>query len=248
MNTNYSTPNRTLIAALNTLRKALASGHRAKLVKARNEDCKFPIQTRLHDTDFRNYESSGGHAASRRGIKEDDSMTDFQKHLSLNYVTCFGTPEAMEQYYNGSKLTPDNHKGVGCSHLVLVDDLITMLLESGHKPNSVGMYQRQYIIDGCDDVQHFYNFYQYKHGSMYVAKEFKRRVWVVVLLKDNENTPRTPVLVHVLNVLAVPLKFVPQRSVLKMDDYKCVTYRIGSVVNGFSVEFNIPKKFSFTEA
>ncbi len=52
-------------------------------------------------------------------------------------------------------------------------------------------------------------------------------------------------MVHILNVLAYPLKFIPEMSVLKMDDYKNITFRLGGITNGFAVEFQIPKKFSF---
>ena len=77
-----------------------------------------------------------------------------------------------------------------------------------------------------------------------VSKVFKHKVWVVVLY---ENYPKVhiPLLVHVINVLAYPLKFVPQKSVLQMDEYRCVSYRVGDVVHGFTVEFHIPKKFAF---
>jgi len=77
-----------------------------------------------------------------------------------------------------------------------------------------------------------------------VSKEFKRKVWVVVTYYNHKKY-RVPVFVHVLNILAYPLKFVPERNVLKMDTYKCVTYRVGDVTNGFAIEFHIPKKFNF---
>lgn len=77
-----------------------------------------------------------------------------------------------------------------------------------------------------------------------ISKEFKRKVWVVVLYYNHKKY-RVPFLIHVLNVLAYPLKFVPKRSVLKMDKYKIITYRIGGIQNGYSLEFGVPKKFSF---
>ena len=77
-----------------------------------------------------------------------------------------------------------------------------------------------------------------------ISKEFKKKVWVVVLYYNHKKY-RVPFLVHVLNVLAWPLKFVPKRSVLKMDKYKIITYRIGGIQNGYSLEFGVPKKFSF---
>jgi hypothetical protein len=54
-----------------------------------------------------------------------------------------------------------------------------------------------------------------------------------------------PIAVHVLNVLAYPLKFIPERSVLRMPEYTLYDFRIGAVTHGFKIEFQIPKKFSF---
>jgi hypothetical protein len=77
-----------------------------------------------------------------------------------------------------------------------------------------------------------------------VSKVFKHKVWVVVLYYNYPKV-KVPFMVHVLNVLAYPLKFVPERSVLRMPEYTNYSFRIGAVVHGFCVEFQIPKKFSF---
>lgn len=77
-----------------------------------------------------------------------------------------------------------------------------------------------------------------------ITKKFKHKVWVVVLYYNYPKV-KVPIAVHVLNVLAYPLKFVPERSVLRMPEYTIYGFRIGSVVNGFEMEFHIPKKFSF---
>ena len=77
-----------------------------------------------------------------------------------------------------------------------------------------------------------------------VSKNFRRKLWVVILYYNHEKF-ETPRLVNILNVLAYPLKFIPKKSVLRMDEYTIYTFRIGSVINGYEVEFQIPKKFSF---
>jgi hypothetical protein len=77
-----------------------------------------------------------------------------------------------------------------------------------------------------------------------VVKEFKHRVWVVVLYYNHKKY-NTPILVNILNVLAYPLKYIPKRDVMCMSEYTLVTYKIGGVTNGYSVEFHIPRKFSF---
>jgi len=80
--------------------------------------------------------------------------------------------------------------------------------------------------------------------SEQVSKKFKHKVWVVVLYYNHPKY-KAPVLVHVLNALCYPLKYIPERSVLRMDKYKIITFRIGSVMNGYSIDIEIPKKFSF---
>ena len=77
-----------------------------------------------------------------------------------------------------------------------------------------------------------------------IVKKFKHKVWVVVLYY-NHPIYKAPLAVKVLNVLAYPLKFVPEKSVLRMPEYTLYDFRIGSVVHGFKIEFQIPKKFSF---
>jgi hypothetical protein len=79
-----------------------------------------------------------------------------------------------------------------------------------------------------------------------VSKKFKHKVWVVVLYYNYPKF-KAPLMVHVLNFLAYPLKFIPEKSVLRMPEYTNYTFRIGGVMNGYSVEFQIPKKFSFND-
>jgi len=243
MNTNWSSPKTNALAGINCLRKALASGENVRLVRTRNEECSYPIKVKQHDTDFRNYESYIGYGASIDSIMADTSMSDFEKHLSLNYVNCFGTPEAVKEYYTSGLLSPDNNKGMGVSHLVKAEDLIRFMVVTGD--SRAAMYKRQYAAPEYSSVTHMYNFYKYKHGSLWLVKKFKRKLWVVELLGDDKPKPRTPVLVKVLNVMAYPLKWIPERNVLRMDEYKCVRFRWGSVINGFAIEFHVPKKFSF---
>jgi len=78
-----------------------------------------------------------------------------------------------------------------------------------------------------------------------ITKVFKHRVWVVVLY-SNHPKYRAPLLVKILNVILYPFKYVPEKSILRMPEYTNYTFRVGSVVHGFSIEFQIPKKFSFS--
>lgn len=248
-NTHWSGPKTTLLAGMMSLRSALASGQRAKLMRLANEDCSYPIKVKNSITDFRCYGFSTGLLQSRHQIQHNDTMPEFEKYLTLNYKTCYGTQEAVDAYYETGLLCSDNFRGTGRSHLVAVKAMIAFYkTQKGvHPRDSAKMLTRQYVTKGYEFEDHFFDHYRLKHEhDVYTIKRFKRKLWVVVLLEDNDPKPRIPIGVHVLNVLLFPMKFVPTRQVLKMPDYKVISYRIGSVVHGFSLEFHVPKKFGFS--
>jgi len=248
MNTNWTTPKRNIFAAIWDLRQALAAGQNARLQKARNEDCAYPIKVRNSITDFRAYEFTVGLIKTRRQIAEDTSMPAFEKYLALNYKCCYGTEEAVNRYYETGKLSKDNFNGIGRSHLVAVKDLVRFhaCLPDDRDKEYAEMFRSQYFDEQTGDEKHFFDHYRLKREhSVYTIQRFKRRVWVIELLKDTEPKARIPWVISILNVVLYPLKYVPKRSVLEMKEYKCVTYRVGNVTNGFSVEFHIPKKFGF---
>ena len=243
-NTNWSSPKTNIFAGTLTLISALQSGHNARLIRMKNEDCAFPIRVKRHDTDFRNYEFSSGHPSTREEILNEKHRTDFQKELTLNYKTCYGTDAAVKRYYEKGLLSSDNFKGMGRSHLVKVSDMVRFLTVTGDQERAE-MFKRQYLTGEEANQKHFYDFYSYKHGSLHIPKTFKRKVWVVELLSSGDEKANVPVLAKIMNVLTYPLRFIPKRSVLKMDNYKLVSYSIGGVKNGYEIEFHIPKKFSF---
>jgi len=244
MNINWSAPKTNRFAGMLDLRQALAAGQNARLIRARNEDCDYPIKIKKNVIDFRNYKFSSGTLQTRHSILSDTQKSSFEKHLSLTYKTCYGAEEAVERYYKTGLLSQENFKGMGTSHLVRVKDMVAFLIITDDKDRAE-MFRKQYFDEHTGDEQHFYDNYRYKHDSSWSIKEFKKRLWVVELIDNDKPEARTPVLIKILNVILYPTKFIPTRSVLRMAEYNCVTYRIGSVVNGFSIEINIPKRFSF---
>ncbi len=242
--TNWTSPKTNIIAGMLDLRSALASGYKAKLIRARNEECEFPVTEKLQNKDFRNYEFSIGYGSSVNKIKAAANMTEFEKHLALNYVSVFGSEEAMKRYYETGVLSADNLKNMGRAHLVHVDDLIKFL-EDTRDYQRANLYKQQYRApEHANDTTHLFDFFRYKHGSAYALKRFKHKLWVVQL-QGKEEKVKVPVVIKFMNFVLYPLKFIPQRSVLRMPEYKQVSYRVGSVTNGYEIEFQIPKKFSF---
>lgn len=242
--TNYSSPKTNIFSALWSLRSALASGNNARLIRMKNEDCEHPIKVRHEDNDFRNYEFQIGLIRTMQEVLDDQNESEFSKHLTLNYSACYGTKEAVERYYKTGQLSMDNFKGIGVSHLVKVDDIIRFW--KTHP--DVKMHERaeSYIYqykDPKSNYRGFYDMYKYKHGSPWAVKQFKRKLWVVELLDGKP--AKVPVAIRILNVLAYPLKFIPKKSVLRTNNNTKYTFRIGDLIHGFQIEFQIPKKFSF---
>ena len=251
MNTHWTTPKRNMFAGMLDLRSALAAGMNARLVKACNEDCSYPIKVRNSITDYRAYEFSIGLLKTRTQILADERMPEFEKQLSLTFKTCYGTQEAVDKYYERGILSSDNFNGVGRSHLVRVEDMVRHFFLSGDKERGK-MFQDQYFGEDTGDETHFFDHYRLKREhSVYTISRLKRKVWVVETLKDTERVNLNWLMftaIGLLNAFCFPLKYIPTKSVLRMDSYKCVTFRIGAVTNGLSVEFHIPKKFGFTES
>jgi hypothetical protein len=209
------------------------------------------VENKKATKDFRNYEFSYGTASSVNKIKADTNLSEFQQYLSLNYVSVFGSSEARDRYYETGKLSADNFQNQGCSHLVHVDDYIKWLevdnSESGGHVDRANMYKRQYRSpEHVDDVCHFFDFYRLKQSiPRWTNVVFKRKLWVVEMLGKDEPRVKVPVLVHVLNFVLYPLKYIPRKSVLQMPEYRVVTYRVGGVIDGLSIDIHIPKKFGF---
>ena len=250
LNTNWSSPKTNIFAAINDLRKCLASGYKARLIRARNEECEHPIVLSKEERskDFRDYEFSMGTLRTKQEIKDDSSMSEFEKYLSLNYRTCYGEVEAMEKYYATGELSEGNFKGMGRSHLVKVSDMINYLNSTG-KPNDKAYAENwMHFIDETDN-RHFYDTFRLKSKQQRMLKQFKHKLWVVQMLDKDTEQPALSlgikIVMTIITWLVYPLKYVPQKSVLRMPEYTNYDFRIGDVIHGFKVEFQIPKKFSF---
>lgn len=248
-NTNWSHPHTNIFRGMMSLRHALASGHNAKLEKRWNSECDFPLKEKVDNQDIRCYEFSRGSISTKDEILADTTMSDFQKHLTLNYHTCYGTPEAVQHYQKTGELQEANFRGMGTGHLVRVTDMIKYWedqnFESGGDMERMKAFREQYVTGEQANVPHFWDFYRLRNGwNDRKDLVFKRKLWVVVLYYNHPKY-RAPLMVRALNVLLYPLKFWPEKSVLRMDNYTLYTFRVGDVTNGFAVEFHIPKKFSF---
>jgi len=225
-NTAWSSPKTNFLAGINCLRKALASGSNAKLIRMYNEDCYYPIKVQESEKniDIRSYNFSNGALRTRAEIMAGN-QSDVDKNLTLNYTTCYGKQKAVDTYYETGMLSKDNLIGVGKSHLVMVTDLIAYYRSTKRSEHIAKRYEDQYInIEGLHE-KHFFDFFTHNHQSKFLIKKFKKKLWVVVILSKDEPKPKTPLLVNVLNWVTYPLKFIPRKSVLKMPEYTNYTFR-----------------------
>lgn len=247
MATNWSSPKTNYFAALNDLHKALAYGYSARLVKMYNEECEYPIKVEQKKLTFRSYESTGATLRTRSEILADRSMSDKEKEITLNYIGCFGDEDAVTKYYETGELSIDNFLGIGRSHLVKVTDLIEFHERLG-KPSDkqrIDKLKRKFITLEDAEERSWYDTIRLKRNvDRYMVKHFKHKVWVVELV-DKSETVKVPFMLKIMNVIYAPLKYIPKHSVLQMKEYSVHTFRVGGVVNGYSVEIHIPKKFSF---
>lgn len=177
MNTSWTSPKTNIFAAINDLRKCLACGYKARIIRLENEKCAFPIREKDSDNNFRNYEFNIGYVTSVNKIKVDPNLNEFEKYLTLNYVSVFGSKEAAERYYQTGEYGADNFMNTGFAHLVKVDDLIAYL-KSIKDYQRASMYERQYRApEHENDVSYFFDFFSYNHGSLYSIKKFKHKLW-----------------------------------------------------------------------
>jgi hypothetical protein len=248
--TTWTSPKINIIAAVNDLRKCLASGYNARLIRILNEDCAHPILLDKDDEpkDFREYEFSIGTLRTRKEITEDTSMSEFEKTLSLEYHSCFGTQDAIDKYYQTGELSEGNFHGMGRSHLVKVQDMVDYLKRSDDPKDQEYAKLWEHYSDE-EDVRHFYDTFRLKNRQQRTTKIFKHKLWAVEMLGKDSPAISQPKLISVLmlliKIIIYPAKFIPSRRVLVMDTYKVITYRIGDVTNGYSIDIHKPKKFSF---
>lgn len=248
--TTWTSPKTNIIAAANDLRKCLAAGNKARLIRIFNENCQHPILFNKNELshDFRDYEFSYGNIRTKTEILADTTMSNYEKKLSLEFHAIFGTENAVKQYYKTGILSEGNFKGMGKSHLVRVSDLIEYLQRSTIKKDHDYARNFYYYTDQTDE-KHSYDTFRLKSAQYKTPKYFTHKLYAVEMLEKNtpirENLLAVRILMGLLTVLITPLKYIPKKSILIMDNYKMISYRIGDVTNGYSVEFTIPKKFSF---
>jgi hypothetical protein len=181
-------------------------------------------------------------------------LSEFEKYLSLNYHACFGAEEAIKQYYETGILSKGNFQGMGRSHLVKVSDMIEYLLRSKDPKDKEYAKLWSHYSDQ-QDIRHFYDTFRLKSAQYRTPKHFNHKLYAIEMLdKDmpvSDVKALTPwyirALMAMITMIIIPLRYIPEKSVMRMPESTYYTLRIGSVFNGYSIEIQIPKKFSFKE-
>ena len=254
--TTWTSPTANILIAANMLRKCLASGYKGRIIRILNEDCEHPILLDKNELskDFREYDFSYGNLRTRAEIIADTSMSEFEKTLSLEYHVRFGTEEAVKQYYETGVLSDDNFIsiGVGKCHLVKVSDMIEFYMKSEDIRDHIYAKLFSHYTDEEDSV-HFYDRFTLKSAQYRTPKHFNHKLYAVEMLDKDLPDVKTlspwyiRILMAIISIVVIPLKFIPEKSILRMPEYILYRFRIGSVTNVYSVEFQIPKKFQMRD-
>ena len=216
------------IAFLNLI-SCLRSGHNAWIERQENGKQDFPLTEKNPDLyDIKYWKSSGAFFSpdwqkEKQRIEQDTNMHPFQKKLKLEYTTAFGTEEEYQHYLKTGEV---KFRGMGKQYFVKYDDLIKTRESEG-----IDMNDKTRFVLMVSPIERWKR-----------VVETKRKVYVVCW---NDDKTKLPLWFKLWNVVVYPLKFIPKRSVLRMDEYTNYTFRIGGIVNGYSIEFHIPKKFKF---
>ena len=226
--TNWTSATHNPFKAFKGLVSCLQSGYNAWIELQENGKQDNPLlETNPNINNLSTWKSSGSYFvqdwAKEKERIENDTIHPFAKKLMLEYTTVFGSEEEYENYLKTGEV---KFLGMGKKYFIRYDDLIKTREKEGIKLSDKSRYVLSVL-----PIEH------YKQ-----VKKTNRKVFVVCFNSEKRNLPMW---LKVYNVLLYPFKFIPKRSVLRMKEYTCYTFRIGGVSNGFSIDIRIPKKFSF---
>ena len=227
--TNWSEATLNPFKAIGNLISCLRDGNNAWIERQENGKQDYPLLEENPDLSKIEYWKcsmqpySDDWETTKQEILDDPKLLPMAKTLMTEYCTMFGSQQEYDAYLQTGVA---KFGGIGKQFFVKYDDLIKQRKSEGTE---------------MDGSTRFYPMVSPIERYKQVSKT-KRKVFVIV--NDNKEA-RLPRWVRAINVITYPLRFIPKRSVLRMDDYTNYTFSIGAVSNGYSVEFQIPKKFSF---
>lgn len=228
--TTYTTATQNPFKAFRSLISALQSGYDAVILRRENDaKLSFPIKITHDYKDIDSFVSTGSYFTNnwekvKKQIEESD-LHPIIKDLKLNYTTAFGSEEEYKNYLKTGKVY---FTGMGKCFFIKYKDLI----ETRKEENLALNEKTRFVLTIVP-----------KTGKYYEIKKLKRKVFVIGI-KSTENF-NLPIWFKIYRVLVYPFRLIPSKSILNMPEYKKITYRIGGVVNGFTLDLHIPKKFSF---
>jgi len=225
-NTNWSTATTNLFKAFKDLLDCLQAGYDAHITIVKNEHAALPIQIKnpaLNDP--MNWTMSYGAPAGREEIKYKKHFNDTEKDLALNWGFTFDAYVCVKGHLFNSKQA--GKTVFVCPHCGSRET----------KQNCIPVKLKE------PEKRTFYTFWKPKDNiSCWVNKPMKERVFVIAYYEKNAVLKWWQ---KALITIVKPLSYIPDKSVLEMDAYRVITYRIGGVANGYSIDVQIPKKFGF---
>ena len=215
----WNTPKKSLFKALIDFINCVSFGYECSLIRIDNEKCN-PFIKRKNPilNNINNWSSSYGTPENRKELEEKKYFNKIERELTLNYYYNFNNYLCC----NGHNFIFLPGKTRGCPKCGEVNYKQSCKIKKRKKAESV----------------FFYTHWKPKQGIPYYIPDNIGKVWVIKM--ENKK-------VNLITKILYLLKWIPRKSILNIGNCKNITFRIGSISNGYSVEIQIPKKFSFKD-
>jgi len=157
-------------------------------------------------------------------------INDTQKDLTLNWVASFGIKRSITRYRRYGILDKGLVKGMGTCFPLRKSDFLK--LRTDLEPDFNLWTTHWKPLDGIE---------------YWVPNPKVKRVYVVTNPGELDSCRQKPSWAAILLTLTLRwTKYLPVKSVLRMPEYRNITFRWGDVTHGRSIEFHIPKVFRWS--
>lgn len=212
--------------AIKALISCLQAGNVAFIARINNKDAVYPIQIKNPALNYhKNWEMAYGVPFNRHDVDTKNYFNKTEEDLTRNYTYSF------------------DHYRCKNGHLFIKDktkSLICPMCSAGYK--DCHQECRPVKLDDPGSRTWVTVWRPKKEFPYWLPASIDGKVLTVAYYDDPKEAKWFERLMY---YLYSPLKFIPQKDYMNMGDYKTITYRIGGIINGFKISFQIPKKFGF---
>ncbi len=181
-----------------------------------------------------------------KGIYEEMTSNPFKALKMLFIALHFGYYARIEFQWNGLQDVPIRFKNPlldNEENWQVFNEVEMSWEEVVAKNNFFNETEKRLTLskDTSDDPQLYYYYKPIDGVPFWIQKELPKLQFVFHCNKNRKNVPWW---VKGFVLVTFPIRFIPKKDVKKMSKRTCYSFRIGSMSNGISLEFHVPKKFS----